>query len=141
MKRWIDVISKDHVLAGMEGGFVQANDAKASSLHRLRREDLIFFYSPGTLFRAGEVLQSFTAIARVVDEAPYQVEVPAKGPAWRRNVTSLPCEEAAIEPLISEMGFIQDKAHWGVSLRRGMFEIGEDDARRIAVAMKADIDR
>ena len=140
MKCWINVISKDHVLAGMESGFMQANHGKAANLQLLRKEDLIFFYSPGTLFRAGEILQTFTAVARVMDDAPYQVEVSATVNPWRRKVTSLACEEAAIEPLIRQLDFIQDKANWGLSLRRGLFEIGVDDARRIAAAMKADIE-
>ena len=141
MKYWISVILKDHVLAGLEGGFTQANHAKAADLHVLHKEDLIFFYSPGTLFRAGEILQAFTAVARVTDDAPYQVELAATGHPWRRKATSLACEEAPIEPLIPQLDFIHDKANWGMSLRRGMFEIGQDDARRIADAMKADIER
>src|SRR5450759_1359802 len=103
MKYCIDVMSKDHVLAGIDGGFVQASQGKAANLHLLRKEDLIFFYSPGTLFRAGEILQSFTAVARVADDAPYQVEVSAKVHPWRRKVRSLACEEAAIEPLIPRL--------------------------------------
>jgi len=140
MKYWINVISKDHVLAGMEGGFTQANQDRAASLQLLRERDLIFFYSPGTLFRAGEILQSFTAVARVADDAPYQVETTATLHPWRRKVTPLPCEAAAIEPLIPQLDFVQDKANWGLSLRRGLFEIGVDDARRIAAAMTADIE-
>lgn len=139
MKYWIRVLSKDHVVAAMTGGFTQANHDKAATLHLLRKEDLIFFYSPGTLFRAGEILQAFTAVARVTDEAPYQAEPAAS--VWRRNATPLACEEAPIEPLIPHLDFIEDKANWGLSLPRGMFEIGDDDARRIAAAMKADIGR
>ena len=141
MKYWINVISKDHVMAGMSGGFTQANHGKAANLRLLHKEDVIFFYSPGTLFRAGEILQAFTAVARVTDDAPYQVELAAREHPWRRKATSLACEEVPIEPLIPQLDFIEDKAHWGMSLRRGMFEIGEKDARRIADAMKTDIGR
>jgi EVE domain len=139
MKYWISVISKDHVLEGMEGGFTQANQGKALGLQLLHREDLIFFYSPGTRFRAGEILQAFTAVARVTDDASYQVSMTATFQPWRRNVAQLPGHEAAIEPLTQQLDFIQDKANWGSSLRRGLFEIGADDAHRIAGAMKADI--
>ena len=96
-------------------------------------------YSPGTRFRAGEILQAFTVVARVADDEPYQVDVSTTVQPWRRKVSSLVCEEAPIAPLIPQLDFIQDKADWGLSLRRGLFEIGEDDARRIAGAMKADI--
>lgn len=139
MKYWISVISKDHVLAGLEGGFTQASHGKAVQLQLLHKGDIIFFYSPGTLFRAGEILQAFTAAVRVTDDTAYQVELSAHTHAWRRNTTALACEETPIEPLISQLDVIQDKANWGVSLRRGMIEIGEGDARRIAAAMKADI--
>ena len=141
MKYWVNVISKDHALTGVEGGFIQANQGKAVNLQLLHKEDLIFFYSPGTLFRAGEILQAFTAVARVIDDAPCQVETSARVHPWRRKTTSLACEEAQIEPLIPQLDFIQDAANWRISLRRGMFEIGEDNARCIADAMKADIER
>ena len=140
MKYWIHVISQDHARAGLDGGFVQAGPDKAASLHGLHAADLIFFYSPGTLFRAGEILQAFTGAARVADEEPFQVAGAAAARPWRRAVASLPCESAAIEPLIPELDFIQDRTNWGVSLRRGVFEIGVDDARRIAGAMKADVE-
>lgn len=139
MKYWVNVISKDHALIGVEGGCIQANEGKAANLRLLHKEDLIFSYSPGTLFRAGQILQAFTAVLRVADDAPHLVEASARVQTWRRTTTSLACKEAPIEPLIAQLDFIQDKANWGVSLRRGMFEIGQDDARRIAAAMNADI--
>lgn len=137
MKYWINVITKDHVLAGMAGGFTQANHGAATTLQLLREGDIIFFYSPGTLFRAGEILQAFTAVARVADGEAHQVTLSPRMKPWRRNVIPLRCEEAAIKPLIAELDFINDKAHWGLSLRGGLFEIGKDDAQRIAAAMKA----
>ena len=51
MKYWVHVISKDHALTGVEAGFIWA---KPADLQLLRKGDLVFFYSPGTLFRAGE---------------------------------------------------------------------------------------
>jgi hypothetical protein len=141
VKYWINVITRDHVLAGMAGGFTQANHGAATNLQMMRAGDIVFFYSPGTLFRAGEILQAFTAVARVADGEPYQVALSARMKPWRRQVMSLPCEEAAIKPLIPDLDFIRDKAHWGLSLRSGLFEIGEDDAQRIAAAMKVDADQ
>ncbi len=139
MKYWINVVTKDHVLAGMAGGFTQANHGAETNLQLLREGDIVFFYSPGTLFRAGQILQAFTAVARVADGEAYQVTLSPRMKPWRRTVAPLRCEEAAIEPLIPDLGLIRDKAHWGLSLRGGLFEIGEDDAQRIAVAMKTDI--
>jgi hypothetical protein len=139
MKYWINVISKDHALAGLAGGFTQANHDAATSLQLLREGDLIFFYSPGTLFRAGEILQAFTALARVADGEAHQVELSPRLKPSRRKVTPLVSEETPIAPLIPELDFIGDKANWALSLRRGLFEIGKDDAYRIAAAMRAEI--
>lgn len=139
MKYWINVITKDHVLTGVAGGFMQANHGAETNLQMLREDDIVFFYSPGTLFRAGEILQAFTAVARVADGEPYQVALSARMKPWRRKVTSLPCEEVAVKALIPDLNFIGDKEHWGLSLRGGLFEIGKDDAQRIATAMKADV--
>ena len=75
MHFWISVTSKDHVTASLAGGFMQAPGEKAGPLHQLEQGDIVFFYSPGTLFRRGEVLQAFTGAARVTSEAPQQVAV------------------------------------------------------------------
>ena len=139
MKYWISVVSKDLVLAGMAGGYAQATGERAASLDALRKDDVIFFYSPGTLFRAGTVLQAFTAAARVADDMLYQPEVQTPVRPWRLNVAPIPADETPIEPLLPQLAFVRDKANWGASLPRGVFEIGEDDARVIAAAMHADI--
>ena len=99
---------------------------------------MIFSYAPGTLFRGGKILQAFTAIARVADDEAYPAEMVAGAP-WRRRAVSIACDETPIAPLVPLLDFIRDKTAWEMSLRRGMFEIGYDDARRIAKAMHADI--
>lgn len=139
MKYWINVLSKDHVVAGIAGGFTQAHGDKADQLQLLAKGDLIFFYSPGTLFRAGQILQAFTAIAQVVDDAPYQVKGSGKVRPWRRNVKPVTSEEAPVAALVADLDFVADKSNWNASFRRSLFEIGAEDARRIADAMKATI--
>jgi hypothetical protein len=139
MKHWINAVSKDHVLSGMEGGFTQANHGSAANLRRLASGDLIAFYSSGTRFRKGELIHMFTAVARVIDDKVYQVQVTRTFHPWRRRVTPLPCEDAAITPLIETLDFIKDKTNWGLPFRRGLFEIGADDFRQIADAMKCDV--
>ncbi len=136
MKYWILVISKDHVLTGVEAGVIRA---KPAELHLLRKGDLVFFYSPGTLFRAGEILQAFTAVARVTGDAPHQVETGATAHAWHLEATFLACEETPIESLIPQLDFIQDTANLAGFLPRGMFAIDGEDATRIADAMTANI--
>src|SRR3954447_14342834 len=137
MRYWINTISLSHIKRGMEGGFTQANHGRATNLQRLSQGDLIAFYSPRTEFEGGEALQCFTAIARVLDEKPYQVEMTATFHPWRRQVELIPCEQAPIKPLIEELEFIKDKRQWGFPFRRGLFEISEEDFHRIAQAMQA----
>jgi hypothetical protein len=45
--------------------------------------------------------------------------------------------EAPIRPLIDDLEFIPNKKSWGVTLRRGFFQIGEQDFKTIAAAMRA----
>jgi hypothetical protein len=139
MKYWISVLSNDQVQAGVAGGFIQAAQNQARPIQALTKGDVIFFYAPGTLFRGGKILQAFTAIARVADDEADPMEMLAGARTWRRRATALVSDETPIAPLISLLDFIRDKAAWEMSLRRGMFEIGTDDARRIAEAMHADI--
>src|SRR3954469_24786729 len=93
MRYCINTVSYSHVKRGMEGGFTQANHGRATNLQRLSKDDLIAFYSPRTDFEGGEALQCFTAIARVLDEKPYQVEMTATFHPWRRQVELIPCEQ------------------------------------------------
>jgi EVE domain-containing protein len=132
MRYWVNTISRNHVRAGVEGGFTQADHGKDSRLKRLSKGDGIVFYSPRTEFKAGEQLKMFTAIGEVEDDAPYQVEA-----AWRRRVNFRSSAEAPIHPLIEQLEFIRNKKSWGFTFRRGFFEIGESDFRRIAAAMNA----
>jgi hypothetical protein len=141
MKYWISVVSNDQIQAGVEGGFIQAAQNKAGPIRTLAKGDVIFSYAPGTLFRGGRILQAFTAIARVSDDEAYPAEVSKGTRPWRRRATSLACDETPIAPLIPLLDFIRDKAAWEMSLRRGIFEIGDDDARRIAGAMHANIEQ
>ena len=136
MRFWINCLPKNHVLAGVEGGFTQAGHGKAEPLRRLSSGDVIIFYSSGSLFRAGELLQQFTAIGRVAGGAPYQAKVTQKFNPWRRRVEFIESEDASILPLIAELSFITDKTNWGLALRRGLFEINAPDATLIAAAMR-----
>jgi hypothetical protein len=138
MHYWINTVSRSHVERGIEGGFTQANHGRATNLQRLAPGDLIAFYSPRTDFEAGEPLQCFTAVARVLDDKPFQVEMTPTFQPWRRRVEFLPCQQASIKPLIAELTFIEDKRQWGYPFRRGLFAIPAEDFQRIALAMKAE---
>jgi hypothetical protein len=53
-------------------------------------------------------------------------------------VESLPCEEAPVRDPVPDLAFIEDMRRWGFPFRRGLFEIGADDFRRIARPMEAE---
>jgi hypothetical protein len=133
---WINTVSRDHVRAGVEGGFTQANNGRPTSLRQLAPGDLVVFYSPRTGYPDGEPLKCFTAVGRVVDDAPYQAEMTPTFHPWRRRVQFLEWEEAPIQDLIGELTFIKDRKRWGFAFRWGLFQIGEEDFQRIARAME-----
>ena len=43
---WLGVVSREHVLRGVEGGFIQLNHGKKASLQRMQANDFIVIYSP-----------------------------------------------------------------------------------------------
>ncbi|MDQ4149274.1 MAG: EVE domain-containing protein [Actinomycetota bacterium] len=136
MRFWINTVSRDHVRAGVEGRFTQADHGRQSRLRRLAKGDFIaFFYSLRTAFRNGEPLQAFTAIARVVDDAPYQVEMAHGFHPWRRRVEFLTTDEAPVRPLIDRLDVIKDKKRWGYAFRAGLFEVSRTDFEQICAAM------
>lgn len=134
---WVNTVSRDHVLAGVEGGFTQAGHGKASGLKRLNAGDSLVFYSPKTSLRGGTPLQAFTAIGRVADDELYQVEMSRDFRPWRRNVEFSPCVQAPIAPLIEQLSFIKNKRRWGYVFRFGLFEIPCTDFELVERAMTA----
>jgi EVE domain len=137
MRYWINTVSRAHVLAGVTGGFTQADHGRPMRLKRLGKGDLIVFYSPRTEFQGGEPLQTFTAIGRIADDEPFQVEMSSSFHPWRRRVEFLDCVEAPIQPLLMRLAFIKDKSRWGFPFRRGLFDIDRADFTWVAQAMKA----
>ena len=53
-------------------------------------------------------------------------------------MTFLESREAPVRDLIDDLTFIANKKSWGFVFRRGLFEVGADDFRRIARAMKVE---
>lgn len=134
VRYWVNTVSKDHVLVGQEGGFVQAGHGKAVPLARLNEGDLMVFYSPKEVYGDAKPCQRFTAVAEVSGES-YQVTVSDDFKPFRRPARYLNMTEAPIQPLLGLLSFIPDRAHWGLPFRRGLFEINRDDFGRIAEAM------
>jgi hypothetical protein len=139
VKYWLNVVSREHVLAGREGGFTQAQHGSPAGLRRMQRGDLLVFYSPRTSLK-GEPLRRFTALGRIDDDEPYQVEMTPSFHPWRRRMAFVDCAEAPIEPLIPALEFIPDKQRWGFPLRRRLLAISRTDFASIASAMGVCID-
>ncbi len=137
LRHWVNTVSREHVEIGRGGGFTQADHGAATRLRRLRPGDGLVFYSPRTQLRAGEPLQRFTAIGRVVGEALYQVDVSESWRPWRLAVEFLPCSEADARPLVGRLSFVSDPQRWGLPFRRGLFEVPAGDFALIAAAMGA----
>ncbi len=135
MKYWINVVSKDHVMRGVTGGFTQANHGKPSALRKMQKGDLIVFYSPKTQFIDGEPLQAFTALCEVIDTEPYQAEMTVDFHPWRRNVRFEKTKDVPIKPLIPLLEFIENKVQWGYRFRFGVIEIGKTDFTLIRKSM------
>lgn len=137
MTCWIGVASRDHVKAAIEGGFAQAGHGKMAPVKRLKRGDLLLYYSPRERLNAGEQVQAFTAIGRVEDDEPHRAIQSECFEPFRRKVFYYQAQDAAIRPLLQELSLTRDQLAWGMLFRRGLFKIDEEDFRIIARAMSA----
>lgn len=136
-RSWINTISLEHVLRGVEGGFTQADHGRPTRLRRLAPGDRIAFYSPRTAMRAGDPLQQLTALGTVTGSEPYQVEVTPDFRPWRLAIEFEQVEPAPIRPLLEQLGFVTDPQRWGMVFRRGLFEVSGADLDLIAGALRA----
>lgn len=132
---WIGVASAEHVAHGVAGGFCQLCHGQMRAVRRLSPGDWIAYYAPRTRVRGGEPVQAFTAIGQVLEGEPYAVNMGGGFVPARRRVAFLPCVVAPIRPLIPRLGFIRDKAHWGVAFRFGMLAVTPEDFGVISAAM------
>lgn len=132
---WIAVVSKDHTMRGVVGGFMQVCHGKEAPLKRMRPNDWVIFYSPKLSMNGDEKCQSFTAIGRVANERVYQFQMAEDFIPHRRDVNFYQCDEVSILPMIDELSFIQNKKSWGYPFRFGFLEITESDFNKICVKM------
>jgi hypothetical protein len=137
---WIGVVSRAHVLIGVEGGFAQVNHGKKAPLRRMGAGDGLLFYSPRTDYPDGDPLRAFTAVGVVRSGEVYQAHMGGGFTPFRIDVAWLPSEETPIRPLLERLSFIRDPAHWGAAFRFGHLEVPEADFRLIAGEMKADLE-
>ena len=135
MTYWVAVASRDHVMRAVEGGFCQVNHGKGAPLKRMDKNDRILYYSPREEMRQDDPVQAFTAIGRIDDEEPYQAAQKKDFRPYRRQVHYFKSHDAPIKPMLEDLSFTRGKQSWGIVLRRGLFEIDEEDYRMIALAM------
>ena len=79
--------------------------------------------------------QKFTAVAKVIDDEIYQVEMFSGFEPFRRKVEFFDCKETEIRPLIDDLEFIQNKKRWGFPFRYGLLQISERDFNLISSKM------
>ncbi|MFI6168710.1 EVE domain-containing protein [Nocardia sp. NPDC051052] len=137
---WLGVVSKEHVLRGVELGFAQANHGKRTSVERMQPGDTLIYYSPREGIRSGAQVRAFTAIGIIDDRPAWQadpVELPDGGcfQPWRRSVSyRTEAKETAIDELRDELD-LTSSPNWGMVLRRGLIELTAHDHAVIAKAM------
>jgi hypothetical protein len=134
-KYWIGIASHDHVQAAVSGGFCQLGHGKEAPVLRLRRGDLIVFYSPRERMGEGPALQSFTAVGRILDDLPVETTQSERFRPFRRKVQYFKSRQAPIRPLLNELSFTQGRAQWGMAFRRASFSIDPADYAIIEKAM------
>lgn len=139
VKYWVGVVSRQHVLRGVSGGFAQVCHGKPGPLRAMHEGDWLAYYSPKEEMGGSISCKRFTAIGRIKPGEPYMFDMGGGFMPFRRNVDFLPAEEADIRPLIPDLSFIADKHSWGYVFRRGCFSVAQDDFRTIASAMGVDI--
>ncbi len=127
MRYWMAVASREHVQKGVAEGIAQVCHGKAAPLKRMKPGDWIIYYSSKERFREESPCRKFTAMGEILPGEVYSFRMSEDFIPWRRDVRFLAVKEAAIEPMLNDLSFIQNKRHWGYPFRCGLFEICESD--------------
>jgi hypothetical protein len=138
MKNWIAVASAEHVRKGQSSGFMQVCHGKEAPLRRLKPHDWVVYYSPTITYGGKDKLQSFTAIGKIAEREPYQVNMGNEFCPFRRDVLWFESQEASIMPLLNQLDFTKNKRNWGYAFRFGLIAINEHDMQQISIAMQVD---
>jgi predicted RNA-binding protein len=137
-KYWIAVVSKEHTMHGVAGGFMQICHGKEGPLKRIKSNDWLIVYSPKLAMEGEQKCQAFTAIGQAKDHDIYQFQMTPSFNPFRKDIKFYNCQETSILPLINDLEFIQDKKKWGFPFRFGFFEIKEKDFNLIVSKMQPD---
>ncbi|AUH34980.1 EVE domain-containing protein [Paracoccus tegillarcae] len=135
-RHWIGVVSRDHVMIGVAGGFAMLNHGKLAPLRRLHPGGTLIYYSPGTACPEGQTLKAFTAIGSVRDTPPCQAQMGHGQTGYRQDIDWMPATETPILSLTERLEFTSGNR--GMMARRGLFEISQADFQTIRSAMTGD---
>ena len=132
---WIGVVSKEHVLRGVEGGFCQVCHGKKAPLNRMKKGDYLLYYSPKYQLSGQEKLQAFTAVGKILDDTAYQVEMSEGFVPFRRDVSYYqPVKDCPID-------LVRQHPQWrqyASKIRYGHFEVSKDFFLYVFEQMKLD---
>ena len=134
-KYWVSVVSRKHILIGIEHCIAQVGHGKELPLKRMRAGDWIVNYSSIESLENRKKCQRFTAIGKIRTGNVYQVDMGNGFKPFRIDVDYLRCNEADIRPILDELQFISNPKRWGYPFRFGHFEISEDDFLLISNTM------
>ncbi|HSW48126.1 MAG TPA: EVE domain-containing protein [Candidatus Saccharimonadales bacterium] len=136
MKYFIGVVSKEHVMIGIELGIAQIGHGKRSGLARMHKGNYLIYYSPKIALDSNTHLQAFTALGQMTDDDIYQVTESPTFKPFRRKVKYEKVKDAPIAPLIGKLSFIKNKKSWGYIFRFGLVEISKEDFEIISKTMR-----
>jgi len=132
---WLGVVSREHVMRGVSGGFAQVCHGKKAPLSKIKRDDWLIYYSPKHNLGGNQPCRAFTAIGKIKSGEVYQFEMAPTFIPWRLDVDFLSCREVSVSSLMDKLELTSDKRGWGMKLRRGLVELSEHDFHTIAEAM------
>lgn len=140
MKFWLGVVSKEHVLRGLAGNYVQVCHGKGGPLRKMKPGDGFVYYSPVNAFKSKDKLQAFTAIGVVKDGNVYQVKMFENFEPFRCDVEFIKsAKEVPISQLKQSLKITQ--GNWGMLFRRGHIEVPLEDFKKIAEAMGVNFEK
>ena len=134
MKCWVSVVSKEHALRGIAGGFMQACHGKAAPLKRMKPGDLFMFYCPAMTMGGTEKVQRFLSLGTVKNKEAYQFEMSPDFHPFRRDIEFIPGSASLESALISSLKDLSIKS----KLRFGFFDLPEADFISIVSSMGLD---
>ena len=82
-------VSKEHVMIGVEGNFCQLCHGKSTPLKRMKKGDILIYYSPKISLNSDVKFQEITAIGKIKDENVYQFQMTENFIPYRRDVDYL----------------------------------------------------